>query len=55
MDVKDTMPRSVLTPAQQRRLAALQAAQGILRYTAPVIVDEVDNLLVVARYVETGA
>lgn len=52
MDVRDTMPRSVLTPAQQRRLASLQAAQGI--YGRPGTHEHVSDLLRIARYVESG-
>lgn len=53
MDVRDTMPRSVLTLSQQRRLASLQAAKGIVG--SPSTSEHIDLLMRVARYVEDGS
>jgi hypothetical protein len=52
MDVRDAMPRSVLTTAQQRRLAALQAAKGI--QGAPSTSEHVRLIIEMARYIECG-
>jgi hypothetical protein len=51
----DTIPRSTMTTEQQRRIGALQVAKVVLSrgYNQPD--RPIDEILAVARYVETGS
>lgn len=51
-DVRDTLPRSTLTPTQQRRLAGLQAAVAIVG--RPSNSEHVGWIMRVGRYIADG-
>jgi hypothetical protein len=60
-DVTSYIPRSDLTADQRRRLGAVQAAKHVVWGThfnsidkSQLIVQHVDDLLLLAKYIETG-
>ncbi|WP_374457741.1 hypothetical protein [Nocardioides sp.] len=50
-DVRDVIPRSTMTVAQQRRIGALQAAKAVLQ-NPHAVVDNAHNLMRLAEWIE---